>query len=202
MTTKLSELFITGCDKNTRWMLPWFYKNFQTHNPTANLHVFDFDKGNGWFQKPQAMSDAVKMAHKVCWLDTDCEVRADLSGIFDLLDDNKLSMVEDEPWSVRRHQRWHNSGVVAFKGSPSILSYWAREANMLIEDRGPMYGDQDILHELVREGLNREIHIRTLPKTWNTLRLDLLDNKAPKDIKIMHWTGAKGKDEIRRQIDE
>ena len=202
MTTKLSELFITGCDKNTRWMLPWFYKNFQTHNPEANLHVFDFDEGNGWFQKPQAMSDAVKMAHKVCWLDTDCEVRADLSGIFDLLDDNKLSMVEDEPWSVRRHQRWHNSGVVAFKGSPAILSYWAREANVLTEDRGPMYGDQDILHELVREGLNREIHIRTLPKTWNTLRLDLIDNKAPKDIKIMHWTGRKGKDEIRKQINE
>jgi hypothetical protein len=129
-------------------------------------------------------------------------VRADLSGIFKQLDTNKLSMVEDEPWSVRKHERWHNSGVVAFEGSPAILSYWAREANVLTEDRGPMYGDQDILHELVREGLNREIHIRTLPKTWNTLRLDLLDNTAPKDIKIMHWTGGKGKDEIRKQINE
>ena len=71
-----------------------------------------------------------------------------------------------------------------------------------MEDRGPMYGDQDMLHELVREGLSREIHIRTLSKTWNTLRLDLIDGTAPKDIKIMHWTGRKGKEEIRKQMNE
>ena len=139
MNTKLSNLFITGCDKNTRWMLPWFEENFYKHNPAANLYVFDFDKGNGWFQKPQAMVDAIKVADKICWLDTDCEVRADLSDIFNQLDTNKLSMVEDAPWSTRKHERWHNSGVVAFEGSPAILSYWAREANMLTEDRGPMY---------------------------------------------------------------
>ena len=202
MNTKLSNLFITGCDKNTRWMLPWFEENFYKHNPAANLYVFDFDKGNGWFQKPQAMVDAIKVADKICWLDTDCEVRADLSDIFNQLDTNKLSMVEDAPWSTRKHERWHNSGVVAFEGSPGILSHWAREANALMEDRGSMYGDQDMLHELVREGLSREIHIRTLSKTWNTLRLDLIDGTAPKDIKIMHWTGRKGKEEIRKQMNE
>ena len=90
MNTKLSNLFITGCDKNTRWMLPWFEENFYKHNPAANLYVFDFDKGNGWFQKPQAMVDAIKVADKICWLDTDCEVRADLSDIFNQLDTNKL----------------------------------------------------------------------------------------------------------------
>jgi len=202
VTKLFDQLFITGCDKNTRWMLPWFKENFYKHNPHANLHIFDFDKGNGWFQKPGAMKEAVTMSNKICWLDTDCEVRSDLNEIFDFVEPNKLSMVEDQPWTLRRKETWHNSGVVAFQGRPVILDHWAKEADMLIEDRGPMYGDQDILHELVRPGLNRQIHISTLPKKWNTVRLDLIDGNAPPIIKIMHWTGKMGKDEIRKQMNE
>ncbi len=203
MVTRLSKLFITGCDKNTRWMLPWFEKNFYKHNPDANLHVFDFDKtGRGWFNKPVVMRLATEMAEKICWLDTDCEVRADITPIFDLIDSNKLTMVEDQPWTIRRSERWHNSGVVAFQNRPLVLDHWADEAMMMVEDRGPMFGDQDILHGLVREGLKREIHIRTIPKQWNTLRLDLIDHTAPSNIKIMHWTGKMGKDEIRKQMNE
>lgn len=203
MVTKLSKLFITGCDKNTRWMLPWFEKNFYKHNPDANLHVFDFDKtGGGWFNKPVVMRLATEMAEKICWLDTDCEVRADIDPIFDLIDSNKLTMVEDHPWTIRRGERWHNSGVVAFQNRPLVLDHWAEEAMMMVEDRGPMFGDQDILHGLVREGLKREIHIKTIPKQWNTLRLDLIDHTASSNIKIMHWTGRMGKDEIRKQMNE
>lgn len=201
--TKLSELFITGCDKSTRWMLPWFEKNFYKHNPDANLHVFDFEKmGGGWFCKPTAMVEASQMADKVCWLDTDCEVRSDITGIFYLTEPNKLSMIEDQPWSMRRKETWHNSGVVVFQGKPVVLNHWQQETAMILDYRGPMYGDQDVLHELIRTGLNRQIHINTIPKKWNTLRLDLLDKTAPQDIKIMHWTGSKGKDEIRKQMNE
>jgi hypothetical protein len=203
MVTKLSKLFITGCDKNTRWMLPWFESNFYKHNPDADLHVFDFDEmGRGWFNKPVVMRQATEMADKICWLDTDCEVRADITPIFDLTDPNRLTMVADQPWTMRRGETWHNSGVVAFQNRPLVLDHWAEEAIMMVEDRGPMFGDQDILHELVREGLKREIHIRTIPKQWNTLRLDLTDHTAPPNIKIMHWTGRMGKDEIRKQMNE
>ena len=203
MHTRLSKLFITGCDKNTRWMLPWFESNFYKHNPDAKLHVFDFDvMGRGWFNKPVVMRLAADMAEHVCWLDTDCEVRADLNPIFDFAEINKLTMVEDAPWTMRRKETWHNSGVVAFRGIPRVLNHWADNATMMVEDRGLMYGDQDILHELVRDGLKRQIHITTIPKQWNTLRLDLTDRTAPANIKIMHWTGKKGKDEIRKQIDE
>jgi hypothetical protein len=203
VATKLSELFITGCDKNTRWMLPWFKENFYKYNPDANLHVFDFDEmGGGWFCKPTAMVDATKMADNICWLDTDCEIRDDITGIFYLVESNKLTMIEDQPWTMRRGEKWHNSGVVAFKGKPVILTHWQQESSMILEDRGPMYGDQDVLHELVRSGLNRQIHINTIPKRWNTLRLDLLDGNAPSNIKIMHWTGKMGKDEIRKQMNE
>lgn len=201
--TKLSELFITGCDKNTRWMLPWFKDNFYKHNPEANLHVFDFDEiGTGWFSKPTAMVEASNLADNVCWLDSDCEVRDDITGIFYLIEPNKLTMVEDQPWTMRRGETWHNSGVVAFQGKPIILNHWQQESVMILEDKGPMYGDQDVLHELVRTGLNRQIHINTIPKRWNTLRLDLIDGNAPGNIKIMHWTGSMGKDEIRKQMNE
>lgn len=202
--TKYSNLFITGCDKNTRWMLPWFEENFYKHNPDANLYVFDFDKlgSKSWFNKPVVMRQATEMAEKICWLDTDCEVRADISSIFDLTEFNKLAMVEDQPWSMRRGERWHNSGVVAFANRPLVLDHWAEESIMMVEDRGPMFGDQDILHGIVREGLKREIHIRTIPKQWNTLRLDLIDRTAPSNIKIMHWTGRLGKEEIRKQMNE
>lgn len=199
--TTLSELFITGCDSNTSWMLPWFKDNFFKHNPDANLHVFDFNEmGNGWFCKPDAMVKASKMADKVCWLDTDCEVRSDITGIFNLTEPNRLSMVEDQPWSKRRGETWHNSGVVAFQQKPVILNHWYLETTMITENTNPMFGDQDVLHSIVRTGLNRQIHINTIPKKWNTLRLDLLDGTEPPDVKIMHWTGKKGKDVIRKQM--
>jgi hypothetical protein len=158
--------------------------------------------GNGWFCKPDAMVEASEMADKVCWLDTDCEVRSDITGIFDLIVPNKLTMIEDQPWSKRRGETWHNSGVVAFQRKPVILNHWYLETTMITENTDPMFGDQDILHSLVRTGLNRQIHINTIPKKWNTLRIDLLDGTEPPDIKIMHWTGRKGKEEIRKQINE
>ena len=43
-------------------------------------------------------------------------------------------------------------------------------------------------------------HINELPRIYNTLRLDLLDNTAPPNPKIIHWTGAKGKDKIREMM--
>ena len=196
-----SKLFITGCDSTTRWILPWFEENFYRHNPDAELKVYDFDtfkpELKGWFKKPAAMLDAARLSQKVCWLDTDCEVRADLDDIFTYLEPNKLGMVEDVPWSRRRAEKWHNSGVVAFDGCPIILSEWAAAVQ-----QNPQVGDQEVLHGLTREGLRKMIHITDLPRDYNTLRLDLIDNSTPADIKVMHWTGAKGKDKIRSMMND
>jgi hypothetical protein len=196
---QFSKLFITGCDSTTKWLLPWFQDNFYRHNPDATLKVYNFDTfhptSKGWFKKPAAMMDASKLAEKVCWLDTDCEVRGNLNGIWNYLEPNKLGMVEDLPWSRRREERWHNSGVVAFQSWPNILSEWAAAC-----DTNPREGDQEILHALIKEGMRRMIHISDLPREYNTLRLDLIDNTAPKNIKIMHWTGQKGKDKIRSMM--
>jgi len=203
------KLFITGCDNNTEWMLPWFVENFRKHNPDANLVIYDFGmegshypelrkslRGNqdrGWFKKPAAMLNATKKASSVCWLDTDCEVRGNLDEIFSYVEPNKLTMGVDDPWTTRHGEKWHNSGVVAFQDKPSILDAWAAEIA-----RNPQRGDQEVLHKMVRDGMRRIIHINDLPKKYNTLRLDVLDGTTPKDIHIMHWTGQKGKEEIRR----
>ena len=132
------------------------------------------------------------VADKVCWLDTDCEVRSNIEDIFNYTEPNKLCMVEDVPWSKRRGETWHNSGVVAFQGTPSILGEWATEVSY-----NPKAGDQEVLHTMLSDPLKRIIHIKDISREYNTLRIDLIDNTAPKNIKVMHWTGAKGNDYIK-----
>jgi hypothetical protein len=208
-----SKLFITGCDKQTEWMLPWFVDNFKKHNPDADLLIYDFgmeanpypemtksllgNQDSGWFKKPATMIDASKLANHVCWLDTDCEVRDNLDGVWSHIESNKLAMVEDVPWSTRHGEMWHNSGVVAFRHRPNILDEWASAVAA-----NPVRGDQEVLHLLVREGIRRLIHISSLPREYNTLRLDLTDDTAPSQPKIMHWTGQKGKKHIREIMND
>jgi hypothetical protein len=209
--TRSSNLFITGCDRKTQWQLPWFIENFRKHNPKADLLVFDFgmrdieieedikplnSQDRGWFKKPSAMMKASLVADKVCWLDTDCHVLSNLDGIFDYTVPLKLSMAQDDPWTTRSGEMWHNSGVVVFQQCPPILSQWATEVAYAQE-----VGDQEVLHRMVGQGLERMPHIQSLPKQYNTLRLDVVDQTTPPTIKVMHWTGLKGNDHIRGLID-
>ena len=90
-TTKcpMSNVFVTGCDHNTEWQLPWFIKNFKKYNNTQ-LVIADFgmmnypdgdftyidmsqNKAEGWFKKPSSLIKVAELGYsKVCWLDTDC----------------------------------------------------------------------------------------------------------------------------------
>ena len=208
MTTKLSKLFITGCDASTEWMLPFFYSRFLKHNDLP-LMVLDFGmtpeiaqamsavkvKGpeKGWFKKPKGMRIAAEYAEQVCWLDTDCEVLGDLSGIFDYVQHQKLSMVIDQPWTQRRGGTWHNSGVVAYKGTPSILTDWEMSCAT-----APTQGDQEVLHMMMDTPLKRVQFIEDVPNRYNVLRLQHIDKTLPKDPLVYHWTGRAGKEHIRK----
>lgn len=213
-----SKVFLTGCDANTEWMLPWFIKNYKKHNTTpiifadfgctlsmkAQLQSFKFDhiyaveNGVGWFKKPAAMIEASKYAKEVCWLDTDIHVLGDLNGIFSYIESEKLAMCEDRGWSKRRGEKWHNSGVVAFRNVPKILKEWAILCNTTF---GNAQGDQEILHEMVCETpLKRVQYISDVPNIYNWLRLDLLDNIDTSDKLAMHWTGYKGKLQIKKMM--
>ena len=50
--------------------------------------------------------------------------------------------------------------------------------------------------------LQKLTYINPLPHTYNTLRLDYIDGINVKNPKIVHHTGKKGNDAIRRQINE
>ena len=201
-----SKIFITGCDSNHKWILPWFEKNFYKHNPDAKLIVFDFDHLytdlDGWFKKPAIMLHASTMADQVCWLDTDCEVKGNLDGIWQYVHPNKISMCIDEPWTRRRGDRgnWYNSGVVAFQSPlPAVLLEWNR---VIAEKLTNEVGDQEVLNWMMGGDPLRELtHISSMPKIYNTLRIDLLDNTAPADPKNVHKTGLKGKNKIMTQTE-
>jgi hypothetical protein len=205
------KIFLTGCDEKNAWILPWFMENYDSHNHTpiflanfgtslkygkmmdGNIYV----SGEGWFSKVRAMYEASKIADNVCWLDTDCEVREDISGIFDHFAPNKLSMAVDLPWTTRRGEKWHNSGVVGFKGRPSILDEWMAACSST-----NLRGDQEVLHEMTKDGIRKMVHIQDLPNEYNVLRLQEIDGTMPDKVKIMHWTGPRGKDHIRSLIND
>lgn len=194
--------YITGYDKNTEWLLPWFLDNHYKHS-NIQVQAYDFDAFKtpvdglkNWFKKPFAMIQASKAYDYVCWLDLDCQVVGPIDDIFNYTEPNRLSMVEDVPWSKRRGEKWHNSGVVCFYQRPNILDEWA--AAVALNQTQP--GDQEVLHQLVKHDMRRMIHINDLPRKYNTLRLDLDDGTAVQDPSIMHWTGTKGKDIIRKMI--
>lgn len=196
----------------TEWMLPWFFENYKKHNKTpiifADFGVIDIDairphvhavmnltnlQEEGWFKKPKAMIHCP--AQETVWLDSDLEILEDISGIFDLLEPRKLNMVQDRPWAKRRGGVQFNSGVVGFIGKPIILKLWAQ----WIEEN-PDRGDQETLSANM-DPLKQLTYINELPNEYNWLRLQIEnDNQPATNAKIIHWTGAKGKDRIRRKM--
>ena len=212
--SKFDRAFLTGCDEKTEWMLPWFIEGFRKHNPESKVSLADFgmsdkmmewaiaskefhsigqmqrDMGEGWFLKPGAM--LATPYREVCWIDTDFEIRGDMTEIFSYIEPQKLTMVEDKPWSKRSGQLWHNSGIVAFRDKPPILREWAQ---MCIER--PVRGDQEVLHGML-DSLRKAIYITEAPQKFNWMRLLTVDGaKMPKDIRGIHHTGAKGKAKIK-----
>jgi len=215
--TKLyDKAFLTGCDKTTEWMLPWFLDNFNQHNKKIPIIIGDFGMTDaikdklagyylidmsayshlkGWFKKPQCMIDCSNISKQTVWIDTDCEVLGNIEGIFNLLIDNKLNMIQDLPWSLRTQETWHNSGVVGFKGKPEILRAWAHKVQMMQDQ-----GDQEVLHSMFNDDIHRLQYINSLPNIFNWLRVQLIDNQDNPAKKIMHWTGRKGKLKIQEKI--
>jgi len=219
----IPNAFVTGCDHKTEWMLPWFLRNFRKYN-NYPIYFADFGVSKSmrkWVEESEEFEDIIEFedtSHKKwylkpaalmktpaknkVWLDTDCEVRAGLNSIFNYIEVGKLAVVEDTPWSRRRGETWHNSGVVGVHNSPKVLDEWQFRCKNNAVDGNPLYGDQDILHEMLSDPLTRCIHINDLPNKFNFLRLQILDGEDPKFAYIIHWTGQKGKDEIRRQMND
>lgn len=205
--------FLTGCDTNNEWLLPWFIENYYRHNstplvfgdfgvsettrawidresPFADVIPVASEGVSGWFLKPRAMMECP--FDEICWLDNDCEVLGDLSGVFEHVQPDRLAMVQDIPWTRSRGQKWHNTGVVAFCGRPPILQEW-----MEVTEDTSARGDQEVLHELLQDPARRTALVTDLPNRFNFLRLQLPLGQELPDKLVMHWTGADGKARIR-----
>ncbi len=209
---KYPDCVLTGCDFNTEWQLNWFIENYGTHE-NRPLIIADFGmseqylkyvsnhprvngimnltktKEQGWFNKPIAMFNSP--ADKTVWVDTDCEIKTSLNPLFRMIVRNKLNMVEDKPWTKRRKETWHNSGVVGFIGRPEILHTWCNAIRA-----NPNVGDQEVLHGLLNP-ITRITHINDIPSEWNVMRLATDEDGYTGPISIQHHTGSKGKVKIR-----
>lgn len=212
--------FLTGCDSNTEWQLPWFLENFlqwsdvplmianfgMSEDMVSNLKehpmyenkfyvVHTESPVDGWFKKPRAIYNATQDGFKVCWLDTDCQINGDIDSIWNHFEHGKLGMVIDRPWTTRRPQNgdWYNSGVVMTDRNP-VLESW-----MLRTESAPEQGDQEVLHYMYSP-IEKLSKINPLPHKYNTLRIDYIDNIAVKDPIVIHHTGRKGNDKIREMM--
>jgi hypothetical protein len=210
-------VFITGCDANCEWQLPWFLENYFKHNDTPlafmdfgitaeaadllseyGVEIISFTSQNkGWFKKPRAIWEATNylINGAVCWLDTDCQVTGDISGIFEHYVPQKIGMVADRPWTKRRptNGTWYNSGVVLTDRNANLYNW------VLKCESEPKEGDQEVLHNMTTE-ISRLSIVEPLPHTYNTLRLDYIDNINEENPLIIHHTGHKGKDKIREMM--
>ena len=212
------KCFITGCDSKTEWMLPWFIKNYNTHINTplvfadfgcsSDMLAYVNDNVNtvldmthlsekGWFKKPATIAKIASLVNSACWIDTDFEILQDMGDVFNYFEPSKLNMVEDLPWSKRRGETWHNSGLVGVSGNPKILNNWVETVRT-----SPIVGDQEVLHSMLKSPLDRIIYINTLPNEYNWLRLQLFDGHDSNKKRAIHWTGPKGKEEIMRQMEK
>ena len=209
------EAFVTGCNAAHEWLLPWFFKNFKKHckkplifsdfglshvglaivreNCHAVMNLTHAEE-RGWFKKPLTMLKSP--SKKTVWLDLDCEVKDNIDDIFNLLEPNKLAMVEDKPWSLRRGHKWHNSGVVGFIDKPVILSQWAGAVR---KNHDKEVGDQEILDKILSP-ITKISYIQDLPNEYNVMRLQVEKDNYQGKIRIMHWTGEKGKIRIRGML--
>ena len=105
-------------------------------------------------------------------------------------------MCQDLPWSTRSGEMWHNSGVVGIQGPIQVLRDWS-----IAVEQSPIQGDQETLHHMLKDDLKRMIYISDIPRRFNVLRIDHLDDTVPRNPLIYHWTGHKGNIHIKGLID-
>ena len=207
-------MIITGVDHSHEDLLEWWLKNvYKHHNYNVEVGVMDFGmspalRGRlednypatfsrpfngtkarkiGWFYKVQAVMDCPSKS--VCWLDVDCEILTDISDVYNLVPPGMIGLTRD--W-VRGN--WWATGVIVVNDRPSLLEHWDRRLNA---DDG-IRGDQEALYELV--GNKEQEQIQELPQDYQWLRISLNKGKDSPTKKVIHWTGPRGKEHIRKNL--
>jgi len=197
---------MTGCDERQEWMLPWWWENYRRHNefPVCFADLGLSAEMNRWCRqrgqviRPAAPAGRVYHAKPfamlqspfavAAWLDVDCEVRGELSGLLDhaaagfAVTQEFCRRVEGTDYPVA-------SGVVAFRRGSGVVKDWA--ATTLA---GDFRGDQEALNAIADAASPL---VTIMPGRFQRLRLQ---GDSDPDAVIVHWTGPEGKTRIREQI--
>ena len=208
---------VTGCDAAQEWMLPWWWGCYRAHNGfpvafadfgmSAQARAWCAERGSvidvqgrrsaglhttqmvAWFRKPLAVLKSPFA--RTIWLDTDCEVRGDLTPLFDAEMASGLAAARDGHNPKDRRADALNTGVLVVDHGAPIVASWAR---FLLADPSAQPGDQEFLNAM--DGPERD-GIAIIPKRFNWLRLD---GPADEEAIVLHWTGRRGKAHIAARI--
>ena len=205
-------MILTGVDSNHEDLIEWWIKNAQKHVKGETIGVWDFGmtpmtrsiieysypdvwlsipldkhKTSGWFYKLHAVIDAPEK--RVAWLDVDCEILTDISDVFDLVKPETIGLTRD--W-VRGD--WWATGVIVVNDRPNLLYEWNNRLNKGDDIRG----DQEALLDMIDK--NTHPQITELPQEYQWLRISLNQGKDSADKKVIHWTGPKGREHIRKNL--
>jgi hypothetical protein len=185
------KAFVTGCDKDYIDILDWFLEGYNKHIKIP-LYIANFgflkqypnsflvaSDGRTWFYKPKAIEKVP--ADKIIWIDCDIEIKADISDMFDMLDDCDYLMSKDH---AVRSDRWQ-TGIVGINNK-QVLKKWFDRCEMRQER-----GDQEAFNIIAHE-----FKINRIPDNYHGLRLGKNNDIA----KTIHWTGDDGKEIIREKI--
>jgi hypothetical protein len=144
-----------------------------------------------WFKKPLAMKQTP--FQRTIWMDLDCEVRGDLSFLFNYpLYFAKLTACVSS--SIYCEKQWiplYNSGVVVFEHDSMVLSLWNDLAQ---EESRYARTEEELLSHIVHSCGMAEL---PLPAFCNW---DAAIWGPHSDALIHHWKGSKGKEKIRQML--
>jgi len=209
----IEKAFVGGADKNVEWLLPWWFERLQknTSNP---IFIYDFglskkginwakqkgielltlENNNGWFMKPAALLNTP--AKQKIWIDVDCEVVKPIDDLFSFVEEDKIAIAPDpvHSWGCK-----YNTGVVGIQDKPACVEEWKTMCDNPESFFQMGRGDQELLWEMIRAEENPPLsHI---PKQYNWLRIYIEKyKKYHKDVRIIHWTGQRGKEIIAKSV--
>ena len=205
--------WVVGVDYNMEDLLPWWYKNIKKWAPEQDITICDFGMTKpakalakeyadtyleytiheryAWFYKPRALLDAPYEYR--CWVDIDCEVMAPIDDIFDYPTDDKIALTRDE--GKGETEWWWATGVNVAKGSPKVLRDWS-----YVTEHSHLRGDQEVLFQMIVDHYSYHEMIVEMPIEYQWLRVLLEVGQVIPNVKIMHWTGPKGKKHIRENL--
>lgn len=201
----LSEEGVAWCAGRGKVLsLPDYLPELKARQELCGERVMQWEKAYGdgfwrsrpcWFKKPHALLQTPFA--KTLWLDLDCEVRGDVSGLFAM--EVGIGLVPEPSFAhdflrghglIETNEVCYNSGVILYRHGADAVVAWAKDSFCRADD---FWSDQ---HLLSRQIFERDIEVRQLSDIYNW-RMACGKNE---EAIIVHWVGDVGKECILAQI--